>query len=81
MGVSTVKWKVLEPCPILSESDSVLYINFELCKEQIHILFKNLPIYKAKQLMTIKWKLKKRLHILDDGASGVQVGDIQQVMV
>jgi hypothetical protein len=37
-------------------------------------------MYKAKQFMMIK-KFKKCLQILEDGASGVQVGDIEQVMV
>ena len=37
-------------------------------------------IYKAKQIMMTK-KSKKNLYILEDGASGVQVGGIKQVIV
>ena len=32
-------------------------------------------------MLTIKKTLKKSLHVLDDGASDVQVGDIEQVIV
>jgi hypothetical protein len=38
-------------------------------------------IYKAKQFMVTKKNSKKILHILEDGASGVQVGDIKQVIL
>ncbi len=37
-------------------------------------------IYKAKQFMMTK-NLRKGLNILEDDASGVQVGDIEQVIV
>ena len=44
-------------------------------------------IYKAKKWWlnnnnnTIKLQYNKSLHILEDDASGVQVGDIEQVIV
>ena len=37
-------------------------------------------IYKVKQIMMTK-KSKKSLHVLEDGASGVQVGDIKPMIV
>ena len=58
-----------------SESDSNLCSNFEFCDE------KTILIHKAKQFMMTKRISKKSLHILDDGASGVQVGDIKQAGV
>ena len=36
MGASTVKWTTLEPCIGLSESNSKLYINFEICEDKNH---------------------------------------------
>jgi hypothetical protein len=38
-------------------------------------------IYKAKQFYDDKRISKKSLHILEDSASGVQVGDIEQMIV
>ena len=38
-------------------------------------------IYAAKQFMDQKIKIKKSLHILEDVASDVQVGDTEQVTV
>ena len=65
---------------MFNESDSKLYNNFEFCEEKYHRHFKNILIYKAKK---IRWQkdFKKNLHILEDGANGVQVGDIEQVIV
>ena len=90
MGASTVKWTDLDPYLVLVESDSKLYNNFEFgerkkkkkktkqtnkqtCKEHI-----NLQIW---EIFIDKDKSKKSLHILEDGASGVQVGDIKQVTI
>ena len=56
-------------------SDLKLYTNFEFCEGKIHAHFKNIPIYKAKQIMMIKIISKKSLHILEDNTSGVQVSD------
>ena len=81
--------KVDNPYPYLvfSECDSKLYTNFEFCEERNHIHFRNMIIYKAKKWWlnnnnnTIKLQYNKSLHILEDDASGVQVGDIEQVIV
>ena len=61
---------------MFSESDSKLYTNFEFCEEKNHRDIKNIPIYKAKQIVMTKKNSKKNLHIFEGGASGVQVGDI-----
>jgi hypothetical protein len=50
-------------------------------KEKNHRHSINILIYKAKQFMMTKIIIRKKLHILEDGASGVQVGDIGQVIV
>ena len=73
-------WIALDPCLELSESDSKLYTDLEFCEEKNHRHFKTIMIYKAKQFMMGK-NSKKSLHILEDGTSGVQVGDIEQVIV
>ena len=41
-GASMVKWTALDPCLMLSESDSSLYINFQFCEEKNHKHFKNM---------------------------------------
>jgi hypothetical protein len=64
---------------VLGESDSKLYANFEFCEEENHKHFINMLLYKAKQIMMTRKHYKKSLHILEDGTSGVQVGDIEQV--
>jgi hypothetical protein len=54
-------------CIGLNESDSKLYIDFEVCEGKSHKQLKNILIYKAKQFMLTKQFWKK------DGASRVQV--------
>ena len=44
-------------------------------KRESHIENKNTLNYKAKQFMLTKTIRRKSLHILEDDASGVQVGD------
>ena len=57
-----------------------LTLNF--VKEKIINHFYNILVYKVKKIMmTKKIKSKKSLHILEDDASGRQVGDIEQAIV
>ena len=84
MGASTVKWTTLYPCLGSSESDSKVNTYFEFCGEKIHRRSNNILIYKAKQFMMTqkkKKKSKKCLHVLEDSASGVTGGDIEQETV
>ena len=60
-------------------SDSNIYTNFEFCEGENHEHFKNTLIYKAKKL-TFIFFLKNSIHILEDNASCVKVGDIEQVL-
>jgi hypothetical protein len=46
-----------------------LTLNF--VKKKLTDILKNILIYKAKKIV----------HILEDGASGVQIGDIEQVTI
>jgi hypothetical protein len=78
VGASTVKWTTPHPCLVLSESESSLCTNFKFCEEKNHTHF---MMYKAKQFMMTKKNSKKSLHILEDTASGMQVGDTEQVVV
>jgi hypothetical protein len=75
VGASTVKWMTPDPCLVFNESYSKLYIKFEFCKEKNHRHSINILVYKAKQIMTTI------LFFLEDGASGVQVVDIEQTTV
>jgi len=49
-------------------------------KKQNHRHSRNIMIYKAKQFMMTK-HFQGSLHILEDGASGVKIGNIEQVIV
>ena len=81
LGASTVKWTTPYPCLVLSESDSMLYSNFAFVKRQIikkksqnHVDLQSQAIYDEKKIS------KKSLHVLEDGASGMQVVVINQVI-
>ena len=75
------KWTALDPCSCLSESDPKLYTNFEFYEIKIHKHLLNIWIYKAKWLMFTKNNFKQRICILEDGASGEQVGNIEKIIV
>ena len=68
MGASTVKWTTPNLCPSSSSSESNLYTNLK----------KNIDL-QSQTIYDDKKNSKKGLHILEDYASGVQVGDIKQV--
>jgi Fe-S cluster assembly ATPase SufC len=63
---------------LISESGLKLYTNFSLYQKTINIIT---SCWSAKKNHT-RWKLVlKKLIILEDNASGVQVGDIEQVII
>ena len=66
---------------MFNESHSKPYTNFEFCEDKNHQHVKIILVYKAKQITMTKNNSKKSLHILEDNTSGVQVGDIEQVVV
>ena len=72
-----VKWTTFKPYIGLNENDSKLYTNFEFFKEFFYKQLKNTLIYNTKQFMSTK-KFKKSPHILEEGASDVQVGGINK---
>ena len=77
VGAKTVKWTAPDPYLVFKGSDSQLYTNFGSMKKKKFI--DTLKIYwstKPKKIMMTKNKSKRSLHILEDGASVVQVGDI-----
>ena len=78
---STVKWRTLVPCSGLSESVPKLYTNFEFYTIEIHKHLENIWTYKAKQFMFTKNNVKQLIFILEDGASGEKVGDIEKMIV
>jgi hypothetical protein len=73
--------ETLDPCSGLSESDTKLYTNFEFHEIEIHRHLENIWIYNDKRFMFTKKKFKQRICILQDGASGEQVGDIEKIIV
>ena len=79
VGASTIKWTTLNPCLVFSESNSILYTNF--CEVKYHRHFKNILIHNAKTNYDDKNNSKKSQYILEDGTSGVQVGDIEQTII
>jgi hypothetical protein len=69
-----VKWTAPEPYIGLSGSDSRLCVNFELCE----VKSKQSKQHIGLQRQAINVDKKTSLHILGDGATCVQVGDIKQ---
>ena len=63
---------------MFNEGDSKLYINFEFCEGKNHRHFIDL---QKQANYDDKENSKKILHILEDATSGVQVGDIEQVII
>ena len=70
-------WSLLK----FSEGDPKLYANFEFYKIEFPKHLENIWIYKAKPFMFTKNNFKQRICILEDGASGEQVGDIEKIIV
>ena len=81
LGASMVKWTALDPCSGLSESDPKLYTNFDLYEIKIHKRLESIWIYKAKRFKFTQNNFKQRICILEDNASGEQVGDIEKIIV
>ena len=71
-------WSLLR---CLSESDPKPYTNFDVYEIEIHKHLENTWNYKAKQFVFTKNNIKQRISILEDGASGEQVGDIEKIIV
>ena len=65
---------------MLSESALILW-NLNFCEQIFFIDI--LETYWSTKPSNLRWKIysKKSLYILEDGASGVQVGDTEQVIV
>ena len=80
VGASTVKWTSPIPCIVFSEMIQNYTLSFEFCGELIINLLKT---YWSKKIQAnyAGFFLKKSLHILEEGASGVQVGEIEQLHV
>ena len=58
-----------------------IYTNFEFYEIEIYKHLENIWIYKAKQIMFTNKHFKQRISIVEDGASGEQVGDIEKIIV
>jgi hypothetical protein len=56
-------------------------LTLSFVKEKVHRHSKSILIYAAKQSMITKTISRKISHILEDNASGVQVGDMKQVTI
>ena len=63
----------LDPCLVVSESDSKLYTNFEFCEEKIHRNFKKHIDLQSQAIYDEKKDSKKSLHNLEDCASRAQI--------
>ena len=84
-GPSMVKWTTSDPYLVLSESDSNLYTDFEFCIEKNHRHWENIYWYTKPSSLWWQKVFQEILNILhcyiEDGASGVQVGDIEQAII
>ena len=63
LGASTVKWTTPNPSLVLSESDSILCINFEFCEEINHRHFKKHLDLQSQAIYDDKKNSKKNLPI------------------
>ena len=84
MGANIVKCTTPYPCLVSNESNSKLTLTLNFVKERIVDINNNNNNHHHLQSQAIyhdKSNSKKNLHILEDGASGVQVGDIEQAIV
>jgi hypothetical protein len=81
METNIVKWTTPYPCLVLNESDPKLCTNFEffLREKSWTLLEKNINL-QSQAVNDDKNNSKKILHILEDGASGVQIVDIEQAI-
>ena len=59
----------------------IVYTNFEFHELEILRHLENIWIHKAKWFMFTTNNFKQRIRILQDGASGEQVGDIEKIIV
>ena len=80
-GASTVKWTTLDPCSSLSKSYPKLYTNFEFYAIEILKHLEKYESTKTSNLCSQKNNIKQCIFILEDGASGEQVGDIEKIIV
>ena len=71
--------QLLIPTKALSDIDTKIYTHVEFCKIIIKCS-KKVIVYKTKQSMLSK-STKTCMHFLEYNASGVQVGDVEQVIV
>ena len=81
LGAGMVKWTALDLCLGSSESDSKVNTYFDLWEEKIHRRSHYNIDLQSQEIYNDENNSKKNLHSLEDGASGVQVGDIGQVNV
>ena len=65
---------------MLSESDSKVYTTFDFRKEKIIHIKKKIDL-QSQAIYVDKTNSKKSLHVLKDDISGMQVGNIEQVIV
>ena len=61
LGASRVKWTTHDPCLVLSETELILYTNFEVCDEKNHRHFKN--ILRTNLLIMITKKIPRNVYI------------------
>ena len=74
MGASKVKWTNHDPCLVLSDNDPNYTLTIDFVKKKIIDIDKTYWVTKPSSF-------KKSLHIWEDGASGVQVSDVEQAIV
>ena len=72
---------------MFNESISILYIRLRFVwggegeSKLINIdIYKNISVYEARKFMMTK-TIPRKVYILEDCASGVQVGDIKQAII
>ena len=79
MGARTIKWTTLDPCKGLSKSLYKRILTLCFLRNRI-VNIKNNDLL-SHAIYVYKKNLKENIHNLEEGISGVQVADIEQLIV
>lgn len=81
LGASTIKWTIMDPWIGLSDSHSTLYVDFEFLEVKNHEHQKKYQLTKPRKLYWQKKFQEKSTYYSKHAASGVQIGNFEQVTV
>lgn len=81
LGVSIVKWTILEPCKGWSGSDSKLHTNFEFNENENYLIILRHIDFQGQALYIDKKKASKIVYIIQKRVQVMCRGEIKQIVV